>query len=234
MSSNKSRRKFLKLGTGILTGLSVGSLTGAFEAEAREMQEKELSFFNVVKNRRSVRKFKPTPIPKEDIIKMLEAVRLAPTSGNQQPWKFLVIQNRQRIEELKKECVALSVKSYKDRENPSEEKIAAFEKRVESGIGNYLSAPLYIVVLTDSNSRYPSYNHHDGSLAAGYLILAARALGYGTVYVTDAVPESVTKKVFRIPDNFTRVCFIPVGVPESWPESPPKKDLKEFIVNEIF
>ena len=43
MNSNKSRRKFLKLGTGILTGLSVGSFTGSLEASDREKQEKELS-----------------------------------------------------------------------------------------------------------------------------------------------------------------------------------------------
>jgi len=74
----------------------------------------------------------------------------------------------------------------------------------------------------------------DGALAAGYLMLAARALGYGTVFCTDSIPEKLTKKIFDIPDHFTRICITPVGVPESWPESPLKKSLDELVVYEMF
>jgi hypothetical protein len=84
----------------------------------------------------------------------------------------------------------------------------------------------------DKNSRYPSYNIYDGSLAAGYLMIAARALGYGTVFITDALPVDIVKKVFAIPDNFVRICITPVGVPESWPDPPKKKPLREFAVYE--
>jgi nitroreductase len=93
----------------------------------------------------------------------------------------------------------------------------------------YFSAPVFIVVLTDNNSKYPDYNHWDGPLAAGYLMLAARALGYGTVFITDAIPENVTKAVLQIPDNYTRVCITPLGVPSEWPATPLKKDLNELI-----
>jgi len=78
------------------------------------------------------------------------------------------------------------------------------------------------------------YSIKDGTLAAGYLILAARALGYGTVFCTDSIPEELTKKVFNIPDHFTRICITPVGVPDEWPESPPKKSLEELVVHETF
>ena len=91
------------------------------------------------------------------------------------------------------------------------------------------SASVYIVVLTDSKSKYPDYNHWDGPLAAGYLILAARALGYGTVFYTDSIPDEVTKKVLNIPDRYQRVCIIPVGIPESWPDKPSKKEFTELV-----
>ena len=61
-------------------------------------------------------------------------------------------------------------------------------------------------------------------------MLAARSLGYGTVFATDSIPPAITKKVFNIPENFEIVCFTPLGVPETWPESKQKKPLKEFIV----
>jgi len=66
-------------------------------------------------------------------------------------------------------------------------------------------------------------------MAAGFLMLAARALGYGTVFITDAIPDQVTKEVLRIPDRYTRVCITPLGIPVEWPDSPPKKKLEEFI-----
>jgi nitroreductase len=53
---------------------------------------------------------------------------------------------------------------------------------------------------------------HDGPLAAGYLLLAARALGYGTVYVTDSIRGDFTRKVLNIPDRYNRVCITPVGI----------------------
>lgn len=59
-------------------------------------------------------------------------------------------------------------------------------------------------MLTDNESKWHSYNEKDGALAAGYLILAARALGYGTVFITDSIPEQVTKKVCNIP-NWLRI-----------------------------
>jgi len=54
-------------------------------------------------------------------------------------------------------------------------------------------------------------------MAAGFLMLAARALGYGTVFITDAIPDQVTKEVLRIPDRYTRVCITPLGIPVEWP-----------------
>ena len=56
--------------------------------------EKQTYLLNIIKNRRTVRKFKFTHVPEEHIIKILDAARFAPTAGNQQPWKFLVIRDR--------------------------------------------------------------------------------------------------------------------------------------------
>jgi nitroreductase len=64
-------------------------------------------------------------------------------------------------------------------------------------------------------------------------MLAARALGYGTVFITDAIPESVTNEVLQIPDHYTRVCITPLGIPVKWPATPEKKKL-EFIIKEKF
>lgn len=182
----------------------------------------------VIQNRRSVRKFKPDPIPETKIRKIIDAARMAPTSGNQQPWKFLVIRDRKLINQMMEACVNEALSGYGA--NPSSETKEQFEIKVRKNLATgYFSAPVFIVVLTDNNSKYPDYNHWDGPLAAGYLMLAARAMGYGTVFITDAISESITKEILQIPDNYTRVCITPLGVPSEWPAKPPKKNLNEMI-----
>jgi nitroreductase len=194
-------------------------------------QTGDLDFFEVVGSRRSVRKFRDVPVPEEDLRRVLDAARMAPTSGNQQPWKFLVVRDRVTLDRIKESCIERSMEAREARQ----ESVAPEQaEAVRQYFSDYLSAPVYVVVLTDNESRYPTYNHWDGPLAAGYLMLAARALGYGTVFATDSVPEEVTREVLGIPDRYTRVCFTPIGVPEAWPDSPQKKPLDEFLVLERF
>ena len=190
--------------------------------------------FDMFEKRRSVRKFKSTPVPEEHIMKILDVARSAPTAGNQQPWKFLVIRDREKLDQLKEESVLATLEYMKKREDFDPAKLDETRGGISKMYEGYLSAPVYIAVLVDSNSKYPSCNIYDGSLAAGYLMIAARALGYGTVFITDTFPYETIKKVFDIPDNYERICFTPVGVPEKWPESPEKKALQEFIVFERF
>lgn len=214
--------------------MGAGTVVGSIPYRRGEADQNDAlsNAFDVIHSRRSVRKYKITPIPDGDIMKILDAARMAPTAGNQQPWKFLVIRDKAKIEELKDACIRMSVEGFKARGNPTDDEIEATRERAVTYYTNILAAPVYIVILTDNQSKYPTYNHHDGPLAAGYLMLAARALGYGTVYFTDSIPEKVTKEVLRIPDRYTRVCITPVGIPDGWPETPAKKSLDEFIAYE--
>jgi nitroreductase len=195
---------------------------------------KEANIWNVIQNRRSVREFKPDSVHEKDIIRIIDAARMAPTSGNQQPWKFLVIKDKNKINQLKEACIKRALDRFDKNSNNDETKEQFTEKVNKRLSEGYFSAPVFIVVLTDNNSLYPDYNHWDGPLAAGNLMLAARALGYGTVFITDAIPESVTKEVLQIPDNYTRVCITPLGIPVEWPATPNKKELEEFIIREKF
>jgi nitroreductase len=193
----------------------------------KNISAQESNIWEVFKDRRSVRQFKPDAVPESDILKMIDAARTAPTSGNQQPWKFLVVRDKGKIAKMKNACIDLAMERYE--KGDKRETKEAFQERMQSIYGNYFSAPVYIIVLTDNRSMYPDYNHWDGPMAAGYLMLAARALGYGTVFITDSIPEEVTNNVLPIPDGYTRVCVTPVGIPVEWPVSPPKKKLGEFV-----
>jgi len=67
-----------------------------------------MEFKKVIENRRSIRKYKNTPVPKEKITKILEAARIAPSASNRQPWHFIVVQNKETIKKLAKQEWAAS------------------------------------------------------------------------------------------------------------------------------
>ena len=190
--------------------------------------------FDLFKKRRSIRKFRPDPVPDEHIMKILDMARTAPTSGNQQPWKFFVIKDRAKLDELKDACIERRLESSRAGGITDPEELGKVEERAARYYGDYLSAPVYVAVLVDSTSRYPAYNRYDGSLAGGYLMLAARALGYGTVFSQDSIPYDLIRDIFGIPEMYERICFTPIGVPVSWPEPPEKKRLGDLVVFEKF
>jgi len=194
----------------------------------------QVYLFNVIKNRRTVRKFKPTPVPKEHILKILEAAHYAPTAGNQQPWKFLVIQDRKRLRQLQKQALVWYLDVYKMRRKTTEEELAKTEETLKKVLENVLSAPVYVAVLVDYKAKYSDYSLYDGTLAAGYLMIAARALGYGTGFFTSFFPEAKMKMFFKIPEQYKLICFTPIGVPEEWPEAPSKKKPEELVIFESF
>ena len=59
-----------------------------------------MEFSEVVRKRRSIRRYKDTPVPKESILKVLEAARIAPSAGHRQPWHFIVVQDKDAIGNL--------------------------------------------------------------------------------------------------------------------------------------
>ncbi len=194
----------------------------------------QLYLLDTVKNRRTVRKYKPMPVPKDHLLAILDAARYAPTAGNQQPWTFLVIQDRARLDRLEGEAVEWYLERDKSQATRDEAALQKLRQSLQEQITNALSAPVYVAVLVDSTSAYPEYVMTDGALAAENLMLAARALGYGTGFFTTFFPEARMRAFFQIPDRYKLVCFTPIGVPEEWPTTPEKKGLETLVVYESF
>ena len=196
--------------------------------------EKQYYLFNVLKNRRTVRKFKLTPIPEDHVTRILDAACCAPTAGKQQPWKFLVIRDREKLESLKDAAVLWYLETCESTEQPEKAGLESARERVTAALKDVLSAPAYVAVLVDSNVAYPDYITREGTLAAGYLMIAARSLGYGTGFFTTYFPEERMREFFQIPEQYKLICFTPIGVPEKWPQMPEKKKLEDVIVYDSF
>jgi nitroreductase len=153
---------------------------------------------------------------------------------NQQPWKFLVVRDRAKIEAMKKYTLSRLAKRFdeavaqkKDMKPADIESQKAKSIRFTEG---YFTAPVYVVVLVDSESSCSGYAlRHDGPIAAGYLMAAARAFGYGTAYLTDGIPDEATREVLAIPKRYQRICITPIGVPDGWPPQAEKRKLEEMV-----
>jgi len=189
--------------------------------------------FRTIKERRTVRKYKPTPVPDEHIKRILDAARFAPTSGNQQPWKFVVIQDRARLDTLGEMLQTSWEERMVAHEDLDEEKKKSYIEQGKKGIANVMTAPLYVMVFVDT-TVYAEDAVWDGCLAVENLMLAARSLGYGTGFFTSYFPEEVVKSFVKAPENVRFICATPVGIPDEWPETPKKKSLDEFIIYESF
>lgn len=140
--------------------------------------------------RRSIRKYKNTPIPEDDLEEVLRAAMAAPSAGNSQPWRFVVITDRALLDRI-----------------PEFHPYAAMVK----------TAPAAILICADlSLEKFPGNWMLDCSAAVMNLMLAARSLGLGTVW-TGIYPqkdrEEAFAKHFNLPENIKAHSLVPIGYP---------------------
>ena len=187
----------------------------------------EMPFFEVLQKRVSVRSYKPDPIPLQHLERILEAARQAPNAGNQQPWRFLVVRDKNRLNDFRDVAWRSRKKWLIDNgyEADTDEGMKAHYNRL-------LGAPLHLIVLIDTAIRYRGYAEEDGALAAENIMLAARALGYGSVMITGSVSADTIRRFFRVPKRYSINCLIPIGIPDSWPEKRERRPLSEFVFYE--
>jgi nitroreductase len=186
-----------------------------------------MTFFEVVLNRVSVRSYKPVPIPTKHLEQILEAARQAPNAGNQQSWRFLVIQDKDRLNEFRDFAWRSRKKWLLDNEYEADT-----DEGMKAHYDKLLGAPLHVIVLVDTLIKYRGYAEQDGALAAENIMLAARALGYGSVMITGSVSSDTVRKFFKVPKRYSINCLIPIGVPDSWPEKRARKPLSELVFYE--
>lgn len=174
-----------------------------------------MDLFKVIEKRRSIRRFKPEPMAKDDLKKILEAGRLAPSGGNRQPWYFIVVRDL----ETKR---ALSIAA-------NNQKFIVDTNTVIVALGKpgTITKPLYKL----SSTRIP--HKQDPMIAIEHMILAATALGYGTCWI-GAFNENEVRKILKIPENLAVIALLPVGIPDESPPPRPRKPFKEIFFKESY
>lgn len=168
-----------------------------------------MDFYEVIRTRRSIRSYKPDPIPEEVLMRIMDAARIAPSGSNRQPWKFIVVKD----EELRKRLAAACHNQTFIAEAPVI--IVACGYNIHWNRGGYMGDLSMLI---------------DVSIAFTHLILAARAEGLGTCWI-GAFDNEEVKKILGVPEDVNVVAITPLGYPkdEEFREPGSRKALSEII-----
>lgn len=183
------------------------------------------SFLQLVKKRRSIRRFKPDPIPDEYIDKIVEAARWAPSGANSQPWEFVVVKDRptkDRIVDIFKEAGMISFKIGQTR--PPEERHPADNAGPPDHPG-FQDAPVFIIAFGDTrvDATFPFSTYlqnadktHVSGMASAilYMHLAATSLGLASQWVSataQTMAQALIKNLLGVPHEYVLYDMMAVG-----------------------
>ena len=165
----------------------------------------ELSVLEVIKNRSSIRRYKDRPIPKDILMSILEAARLAQSANNGQPWQFIVVTDQV----MKRRLVDAA-----DGQNFVGESAAV------------------IVCLAEPEASFPVGPFEgfliDLSIAIENMVLTAWDLGVGSCWI-GAFSEDEVKKLLDVPDSLRVMSLLTLGYPDEKIGSRYRKSLSEIV-----
>ncbi len=164
-----------------------------------------MNFYELIQSRRSVRAYKPDPVPQEAIDRILEAVRLAPTAANRQPFVFLVIREEKTRHALK----------------------IAYNQPW------FYEAPVIILACAKPGEAWRrtdgrNYADVDTTIALDHLILAATAEGLGTCWIGAFNPPAL-RKALNLTDDLDPIAMTPLGFPADSPKPKNRKPLHDLV-----
>jgi nitroreductase len=150
-----------------------------------------MNTIEAIMTRRSIHQFKDTPVSDKQIKTILEAAMNAPSAGDGRPWEFVVVKDREKLNQL--------------------------ADKIDEGNDMFKQAQAAIVILGDkSKEGFPGFYPQDCSCAGQNIYLAAHELGLGTVWIaTWSVPPRINgvNEVVKTPDHPEPFAVFPIGVP---------------------
>ncbi len=162
---------------------------------------------DIVKSRRSIRKYLDKPLQKEIIDKLIEAAKWAPSGMNEQPWGFIVVRDKTLIKELSDHSIPLIIKMIE--QNP---KFERYKKRMASkNFSIFYHAPCVIIIVGKKDVF--SYQY-DCAMSAQNLMLAAASVNIGSCWVgmmSVLDKDEWFRKKFEVPENYGIVAPIALG-----------------------
>ncbi|MDD3001371.1 MAG: nitroreductase family protein [Candidatus Riflebacteria bacterium] len=163
-------------------------------SEAKGVEKlSENQTLKIIHQRKSVRNFEDKPVTKEQFETLVRAAMAAPTAKNAQPWQFIVVDEREKLNKMAEGL--------------------PYAKMLEKAAGAVVVCG-DMTIATDMGTE--KLWEHDCSAATENLLLAAESMGLGAVWTAAHPYEdrvNAVKQVLSLPDNVIPLCVVPVGYP---------------------
>ncbi|MCJ7691264.1 MAG: nitroreductase family protein [Clostridiaceae bacterium] len=169
-----------------------------------------MDFYDVVKTRKSIKKFKDTPIDTNKLDRMVNAAMMSPSWKNNTSYKFILVNDKTKLEQISK----------------------AINNKDNSAAQSIIEAPMTAIVVANPESsgevEEKEYYLVDSAIAMEHFILSATNEGYGTCWIA-ALDEDIIRNTLSIPQNYKVVALTPIGEIFESKEHNEKKDVKNFV-----
>jgi nitroreductase len=209
-----------------------------------------LTVKEAIHQRRSVRKFLDKPVSREMVDEILEAARLAPSGGNRQPWRFIVVTDPSERAKLCKICwdqafieqapvvfvccADLTAYSQASRLKRSQEFI---DYGVTGTLSGRFADPEFrasLLKLPDSDlSLFVAPAVANTYIAIEHMVLTATALGLGCCWVGALGGEGEIHALFNLPKTLVVAAVLPVGYTDKVPLPRPRIPLSEILLRPL-
>jgi nitroreductase len=206
-----------------------------------------MDVFNAIKMRRSIRTYKKDDVPESVLGKILNAVRLAPSACNRQPWKLIIVRDVETRNMIARACHYVSSRSGKHNiqkwvaEAPVVIVACGLVREANMQYCNREGEEPVIHWDWDTYEKesakqpgvYESTAPFDLAVVLDHLSLAAFAEGLGTCWIA-AFDEVEIKRILSIPDEVRAPLMMALGYPSEQPGPTPRKSLVELICYDKF
>ncbi len=180
-----------------------------------------MDLMEAIKGRRSIRKYKPDPVPEEALNRVLEAVRWAPSWSNTQCWEVIVVRDPKVRSKL----------------------LTVFPPRGNPALSSIADAPIVLVLCGkkgvsgfykgEPSTSKGDWLMFDTGIAMQNLCLAAHSQGLGTVII-GLFDHKKTEGLLGLPENVEVVAMTPLGYPATEGIVRKRKEISEFVFNEKY
>ena len=184
-----------------------------------------MKLLDLMKNRRSIRKYKKQTVPLEKIYSVLDAGRYAPSGANQQPWTYIVVTDATLKQQIRSEAERVETEYHETAPPQLQE---WFKRQSISPAKPFLTdAPALIVVAGNTNALYWLESTW---ISIAYVLLQAENQELGTLTYT---PSNTTflNKLLNIPNHYSVVAIIPIGYSAETPttKTRSRKPLEQIV-----
>ncbi len=203
-------------------------------------------FLELVRKRRTIRRFSPDPIPDGCIEKIIEASRWAQSGANAQPWEFIVVKDKQTIHKIADIYAEQQKQTWIiERTRIRELRHRAHIDGPPVGPPGLRDAPVLIIICGDPRAVQATvlithFLHNEGGPDAHFLknianatqilTLAAAACGLSSQWVSvNTVTEARLKPLLDVPHEIAIHTIVPIGYPAYEPAPAYRRELKEIV-----